>query len=787
MLINNKPKLDSPYARVGADLVDMGYHAIPIMPGSKRPGTMSGGNWYGDMDWSRFCDRLPTEIETSIWSRWSEAGVCIALDNQLKVIDVDTDDEAIRAAIEAVIPDSPVKKRGQKGYSAFYRGSEAIDNRPFSLILPGGFESRIIDLLAHGRQTVLPPTLHPDTGRAYEWTTDDTLLDTPIEKLPVLPDDICARLEAALAPFGEVQEFKPRARSGEDVFGETIWREVNDFAMANLDTWVPALFSPQDLKRNRAGGYRARAFWRGVENFNVGIHPDGITDWGGSKSYTPIDLVMAAIQTNLFEEAYDWLAKQTGYRPDEDEWVSRGAESARRIAEKSKHRREEAEKKIAEAPIKTADVVATPVRAPRGKLDPFTPEAAGGLIGAIAKWSMENARRPVPEFAVLSALAITAALFGRQAVGPTGAGLNLYLVGVAGPGFGKEHAHKTLHTIAMDSGLHDLIGPGEVTSGSAIEKVVRKRPVFVMPWDEMGVVLQSVTGAGSSAWAKTIRKVLLEIFSKSTSVWSGKEHADPTRDSSAEPIHAPTVSILGMSTPDTFYKGLTEETMSDGFIARLIVIAAKDRPERQDAPPLMVTPRSLIEHVKKAQAALPVEGNLKANWRNPMMRPHLYTVPWESEDVERRWQAIEDWQYEQIEEHGAHDGLIGRAAEHVIKLATVRALSRDASHPSVSLDDIEWGYAVAQRSIDCLESGAREHMAGSQFEELCKAVMRAVKKAGGEIAQSKLVRSAGVSKADDRMVKAALDRLVVSGEIFQPTVKGAGVTIRAKTADAEAA
>lgn len=774
MLINNKPKQDSPYARVGADLVDMGYHAIPVLPGSKRPGSMSHGEWYGDMDWSRFCDRLPTEIETSIWSRWPDAGVCVAIDKQLKVIDVDTDDPDIRAAIEAVIPAPLVKKKGQKGYSAFYRGSENIVSRPFSLVLPGGFESRIIDLLAYGRQTVLPPTVHPDTGAAYEWLTDDTLMDTSIEQLPLLPDDIALRLEEALRPFGELREFKPLVRNGEDVFGDTIWREVNNFALANLDSWVPALFASADLKRSRKG-YRARAFWRGVENHNVGIHPDGITDWGGGTSYTPISLVMAAMQTNMFEPAYDWLVKQTGYKPDDEEWVSRGAESARRIAEKSHHRRES--KPIAPAP----PLEETPlVRAPRGKMDPFTPQAAGGLIGAIAQWSLDTARRPVPEFAVLAGLSFVATMFGRQVVGPTGAGINLYLVGVAGPGFGKEHAHKTIQTIALDAGMQDLIGPGEVTSGSAIEKVCRRRPVFVMPWDEMGVVLQSVTGAGSSSWAKTIRKVLLEIFSKSTSVWSGKEHADPQRDSSAEPIHAPTVSLFGMSTPTTFYRGLTEETLSDGFVARMVVIEAKQRPARQDAPPLMVTPVTLSSALKDARQALPVPDTAKANWRNPFMRPHLYTVPWADEQAESKWIAIEDWQYEQIEEHGAHDGLIGRTAEHVIKIATVRALSNNPSDPRVTVDDVEWAYAIVQRSIDTLDAGAREHMAGSQFEELCKAIMRALRRAGGSLPQSKLVTRTGISKADDRMVKAALDRLVIAGEIYQPEAKGRGVTIRVR-------
>ena len=73
---------------------------------------MSFNQWYGDMEWQRYCDRLPTEIETDIWARWPEAGVCIAIDDTLKVIDIDTDDEELRAAIEAVLPPVMVAKKG---------------------------------------------------------------------------------------------------------------------------------------------------------------------------------------------------------------------------------------------------------------------------------------------------------------------------------------------------------------------------------------------------------------------------------------------------------------------------------------------------------------------------------------------------------------------------------------------------------------------------------------------------------------------------------------------------
>ena len=67
------------YAIIGPKLVDQGYSAIPIMPGTKRPGTRSQGRWHGDLDWTRFCERLPTDIETEAWSKWPDGGVCVTL------------------------------------------------------------------------------------------------------------------------------------------------------------------------------------------------------------------------------------------------------------------------------------------------------------------------------------------------------------------------------------------------------------------------------------------------------------------------------------------------------------------------------------------------------------------------------------------------------------------------------------------------------------------------------------------------------------------------------------
>ena len=123
----------SPYSLTGPRLIDNGYSAIPIMPGTKRPGQYNMKAWHNAGQWQRYCDRLPTSIEVDLWSRWPDAGVCVPLNRELKVIDIDTDDPALMAAVLAVLPDSEVKKRGNKGFSAFYCGSPAIVSAPFSV------------------------------------------------------------------------------------------------------------------------------------------------------------------------------------------------------------------------------------------------------------------------------------------------------------------------------------------------------------------------------------------------------------------------------------------------------------------------------------------------------------------------------------------------------------------------------------------------------------------------------------------------------------------------------
>lgn len=316
--------MTSPYADTGAIYRERDLSVMPCAPGMKVPGAYADATgWRTAYDWQKYCDRLPSVWETSIWDRWPDAGICLALGKasgasglQLVAVDIDTEEPAEVAAIRAVLPGSPVRKRGAKGETEFYLAAIEVPNRAFNAIDDPGNPSakrRMLDLLGHGRQTVLPPTIHPDTVKPYVWTSLDTLENFDVADLPVLPADIADRLSEALAKFGHVDP--PKLAERDPDAEASTHRQLNDAALASLGAWIPEL----GLYKLRQVGnkYKAVSHWRGSSSgrplsqraANLAIAPDGIKDCGEGKGYTPLDLVMAATGGDL-DAAFRFLQER---------------------------------------------------------------------------------------------------------------------------------------------------------------------------------------------------------------------------------------------------------------------------------------------------------------------------------------------------------------------------------------------------------------------------------------------------------------------------------------------
>lgn len=405
-----------------------------------------------------------------------------------------------------------------------------------------------------------------------------------------------------------------------------------------------------------------------------------------------------------------------------------------------------------------------------------------GLLGEIARWSQTYAYRPVSEFAQPAALATLAAVFGRRWATPTGLGLNLYLVGLGETTGGKDALMAAPRALLSAAGFERLVGKGDFASDSAIEKQIRTKPAHLMPLDEFGKLIQAMMGRNAPTFARLAAKALLEIYPRSSpgSAWTGKARAGDEHD--LPPIYSPTLSLLGVSTLEGFFDGMSQAALEDGFLNRLTVVRGGKAGERQRDPARLTPPKGLLDAIRAARA--PVGGNLVGAPDDGTTLPDIRFARWVDEAAVDALAAVEAWEDDARDSGRA--GVAGRAAEHVQKVATLRALSRSHVDPAVSEADIAWAWEFVRTSIETIEVGAREMMAGSDFEMLVQAVERAALEAGPDGLQwSKLLERRGVGKHMPRMVEAAVERLVQREVITVGLMTGAkggrpGKRIRAK-------
>jgi hypothetical protein len=413
--------------------------------------------------------------------------------------------------------------------------------------------------------------------------------------------------------------------------------------------------------------------------------------------------------------------------------------------------------------IRSFDRVDMPTPPPYAA-SPFGLEQPGGVLTEIARWIFATSPSPIADFSIMSAVTLYAGLFGRRWLTPDGLGLNLYSALVAGSGFGKDRPLKALSQIADSISRGHLIGPNDIASDSALEFILRQNPCQVLPLDELGMLL-SASGKSSDAHARARRKAMLELYSSATSSWVAKVRAsDGMNGQTPKPrIQWPTLSFLGATTPSTFYDGLEDDAFRSGFIARLIVVAVDKAPIRQRLTGYPEVPQELIDTLTAAVTAERNSNTLSdVLARDSALKPQYSVARWADEDTASRMDQIRDWARDIGIEDERRGQIVNRAGDHTSKLATIRALSRSAATPVVTVQDVEWAFGIVWRSIQTVEDGADRFMSGSAFESLCKAILEAVRQCKDPkgLKNAELLRKPGVSYADERMIGDSLSRLI---------------------------
>jgi hypothetical protein len=200
-----------------------------------------------------------------------------------------------------------------------------------------------------------------------------------------------------------------------------------------------------------------------------------------------------------------------------------------------------------------------------------------GLLGEIAQFIYQCSPRQVPEISLAAAIAFMAGITGR-AYNVSGTGLNQYVLLLAPTGTGKEGMASGIDKLVASirdeiPAIKDFIGPAEIVSGQALLKYVSKTSSsFVSVVGEFGLKMQQLSNRHANTAEIMLKRVLLDIYNKSgygkqlqAAIYSQKEN-------STDMVNSPAVTLLGESTPETFFQSIDENIIADGLLPRFTLI-----------------------------------------------------------------------------------------------------------------------------------------------------------------------------------------------------------------------
>jgi hypothetical protein len=499
-------------------------------------------------EWSKFFDKLPDEVQAGEWRNHTPAYkeyalVCGKVSNVI-AIDIDTDETD---RIEELAGISPVKKRGSKGFTAFYRyNGESSQNWKDSS------GAVICELLSDKRLTTIPPSPHRKTNKPYIWMDNNTGL-MGVE-LPLLSDDFIILMDAKYPRPKPFNYQYPRIDYNDVELHEA--EKMLSFVDSNCarDEWVQIGMALRD-----EFGDAACYLWHSWSSKSTKYkHNDAQSAW---RSFGGNGVTIATLV---------YFAKRGGYE---------------------------------------REILSTPKTGTKEKLSQPKKEQKkiGGIVGAVSDWITSTAIVPQPTLSLAAAIAFVGLLKGHRVKNVVrGSRTNALVLSLAPTGGGKEHPQLAIDRLAVVCGLGGNM-MGRPTSGAALLTGIQKAGgIALLAVDEMGRYMGNMNGAKSDGFQREIADYMVELFSCSNRTFRGRQYANE-KERPQVVFEQPHFCCIGSTVPERFKASCTSAEVIDGFLNRWLVFSTSDRPEKRLEKFDYNPPEKLVDMIKTWMAQNPIE------------------------------------------------------------------------------------------------------------------------------------------------------------------------------------
>jgi hypothetical protein len=391
---------------------------------------------------------------------------------------------------------------------------------------------------------------------------------------------------------------------------------------------------------------------------------------------------------------------------------------------------------------------------------------------------LASAIRPQPWLAVGAALAMLGALMGRRVRTQSNLRSNLYVLGIAESGGGKDHARKAIKELLVQAGLSHHLAGERLASGAGLITALARQPAALFQIDEFGRFLANVIDKRRAPkYLSEIWDLFTELATSAGTTFLGAEYADQ-RERPRQDITEPCACVHGVSAPGPFWGALSAGALQDGSLARFLVFRSEDDiPDRNrharalaDVPPELIAALQSIAAVGDRQAA----GNLVATGA-PHVRPSPLTVPMQEEALA----IFDDLDEQMTRRQRAATGtdqsaVLARVWENTAKVALVKAVSANSIEPVIRGADAQWAREVVDHCVATLLIQAERHLADNEIERNHKRVLELIRSAGAAgVAKSELIRRTQFldRRQRDEVIATLVEASMVSGALRPSATK----------------
>ncbi len=704
-------------AQLGATLVDRGFPILPIQPNTKKPGLYKLGEWHEYPKWSRHCERDTTENEVDIWGNWPEAGIGIAAG---RVIGIDIDvlaSPAVAMEIEALakrmLGDTPAVRIGHAPKRLLvYRAVQ-----PFS-----GFKYPPIEVLGVGQQFIAYG-IHPDTGQPYNWPVS-TLADLSPEDLPAITEaqarefakEAYQLIPADLRPKSLGVGLRANMESANLPEQRGTFEAVEDAlihilnADLDYDSWVRIGMAIKGALGDEG--------WPLFEQWSQSSQKyDAKTTTRSWRSFAPQRIGAGTIYK---------LALDNGWIPASDmqlngEIVMNGHHPAREMLNA----------------LQSSDpIVLDPaeVTLPPPKPMPAGWDQVGGVIADLMTLMAATAKRPQPVLALGASLCAIGALMGRKYRTESNIRSNLYVVGIAESGAGKNHSRIVINELFRKANLLQYLGGNKIASGSGLLTAIQRQPAILFQLDEFGMFLSAAADRKRSPrYVCEILDLMTELYTTSGTTYFGVEYASTQNNNAHRAIHQPCACIYGTTTPLHFWQALQASNVADGSLARFLIMESEDDfPDSNEAFGVIDPPQDLIDKlILIHQGGGKLNGNLTdvGAIDEVLIDPRVVPMSPQARDAFRQLDQELVGRLRTSRGTG-YSSILARIEENATKLALIRSVSRDPVDPQIEDHDAEWGIKLSRHCAELTIREASARVSENQVESHHKRAMQILRDAG---------------------------------------------------------